>query len=233
MKKRTPFEFSLRLSRSETVLGLGYLLAELFLLPSLLMSLSAAVGGLSDATVNFIYYILNALFCVLIFRRLLGQSVEMAGKRFFRLIGVTLFTFAVLYGATWVQNGLIQWMLPDFSNVNDAAIAVMVGAHPILMGLGTMVLVPIAEECLFRGLLFVPFYKARRSFAYILSALAFCGVHVIGYVGIYPPQTLIVCFFQYLLAGLLLGWACGASGSLFAPMLVHSAFNAVSFFTLR
>ena len=233
MKKRPPFEFSLALTRGESILGLGYLLAELFLIPGLLMKLSTAVGGISEALLNFIFYILNALCCIVIFRHLLHRSVIQAGQRFFRLIGVTVAAFAGLYGASRVLNQAIAYLMPEFSNINDAAILAMVAAHPVLLGIGTIVLSPIAEECLFRGLLFTPFYKKRRNFAYLFSTLAFCAIHVTGYVGMYPPETLIICFLQYLPAGLLLGWACGASGSLFAPMLVHSAFNAVSFFTLR
>lgn len=233
MKQKTPYEFSLHLSRSEWILGTMYLAMELFLLPSALFFVSDALGGLSDAVTNFLFYVCNAVFCVLIFRPLLSRSVETAGERGLRFIGVTAGAFLALYAVMSLGNRMIAYLDPEFANVNDAAITAMAAESPWLLGIGTMLLVPFAEECLFRGLLFTPFYAKRRPVAYAVSTAAFCAVHVIGYVGMYPPETLALCFVQYIPAGLLLGWAYAASGSLFAPMLVHSAVNAVSFFALR
>ena len=231
MKKRTSFPLSL--SPREIGFGWLYLAAEFLLIPNLIYLLGASMGGFSDAFANFLYYGTNALCCGLIFRSLLRQSLVQAGKHTRQLLGYAIAAFLLYQLCAVAMQQLLSWLAPDFSNVNDAAIGTMVARHPLLMALGTVILVPIGEECLFRGLLFVPLYRKNRWAGYGISTLAFCAVHVVGYIGIYPPRTLLLCFLQYIPAGLLLGWACAGSGSLFASMLVHGACNAVSFLTLR
>lgn len=230
-KQRVPFPLSLL--PMEMGLGWLYLAAEFLLIPPLIYTLGGLFGGFSDATANFIYYLTNALCCGLIFRRLLHQSLEQAGKHPGQLLLCSVGAFLVYQICFHVLDWIMRSMMPGFSNVNDDAILTMVSSAPVLMGIGTIVLVPIAEECLFRGLLFVPMYRKNHALGYILSTLAFSAIHVVGYIGIYPPKLLLLCFLQYIPAGLLLGWACAVSGSLFTPMLVHSAINAVSFLTLR
>ena len=231
MKKRP--SFSLFLSPREIGLGWLYLAAEFLLIPNLIYLLGGTVGGFSDSFANFLYYLTNALCCGLIFRNLLRDSLVQAGKSTGRLLGCVLAAFLGYQLSALGMQRLLLALAPDFANVNDAAIRTLIAEHPLLLGLGTILLVPLAEECLFRGLLFVPFYRKNHALGYLCSTLAFCAVHVVGYIGLYPAGTLALCFVQYIPAGLLLGWACARSGSLFAPMLVHGAINAVSFLTLR
>lgn len=232
MKKKR-FSFPLSLQPMEMGLGWLYLAAEFLLIPSMIYLLGGFFGGFSDATANFVYYLTNALCCGLIFRRLLHQSLVQAGKRPGHLLLCSVGAFLAYQLCFRLLDWILQVTMPGFSNVNDNAIVSMVASAPLLMGIGTILLVPIAEECLFRGLLFIPLYRKNRALGYLVSTLAFSAIHVVGYIGIYPPKLLLLCFLQYIPAGFLLGWACAASGSLFASMLVHSAVNAVSFLTLR
>ena len=231
--KKQRFPFPLTLLPMEMGLGWLYLAAEFLLIPSLIYTLGGFFGGFSNAAANFIYYLTNALCCAAIFRRLLRQSLDQAGAHPGCLLLCSVGAFLGYQICFRILDWIIRVTMPGFSNVNDNAILTMVASAPLLMGIGTILLVPIAEECLFRGLIFVPMYRKNHFLGYLVSTLAFCAIHVVGYIGIYPPKLLLLCFLQYIPAGLLLGWACAASGSLFAPMLVHSAINAVSFLTLR
>lgn len=216
----------------EAGFGLAYWAAELFVLPALLTALAGRLG-LDDGQINFVYYCLNFGFCLLIFRAFLKKNLTQAGKTLWP------FVLAVIAGflAHQVWEFASQWLLgvfaPSFSNVNDGAIARMVSAHPILMGVGTVVLVPLAEECMFRGLLFGKLRTTSRAAGYWVSVLAFCAVHVMGYIGVYEPWVLLVCFAQYIPAGLILARAYEYSGSIFAPIVIHAAVNAVSILNLR
>ncbi len=231
--KQKRSSFSLTLSPMEIGLGWLYLAAEFLLIPSLIYMVGGAMGGFSDSFANFLYYLTNAVFCALIFHNLLHQSLLQAGKRTGQMLLCVLVAFLGNQLCAWGMQWLFSLIAPEFSNVNDAAIVAMISQHPLLMAVGTVMLVPVAEECLFRGLLFVPLYRKNRMLGYAVSTLAFCAIHVVGYIGIYPPTTLLLCFLQYIPAGLLLGWACAGSGSLFSSILVHGAINAVSFLTLR
>lgn len=232
MKQKKP-AFSLTLTQMEQIFGWAYLLAQFLLVPSLIYTLGAMLGIRSEALLNVLYYCTNAAFCLLIFRQLLGQSLLNAGGKIKELLLSVTLGFLVYMGLNSLMGQLITLFAPDFANVNDASIAAMVAQHPVLMGLGTAVLAPIAEELLFRGLIFVPLASKNPKLACALSTLAFCAVHVVGYIGDAPPLTLLICFVQYIPAGVCLCWACHKSDSIFAPMLIHSAINAVSLMALR
>lgn len=221
------------LTESEQLLGWVYLAVELLVLPIVIAMVGEQFGGFSDSVANFIYYVTNAVCCALIFRELLKDSLIRAGQRFGRLICVVLLGFLLLLGANELMTGLCQRLIPEFVNMNNAAISAMVAESPVLMTIGTVVLVPIAEECLYRGLLFLGPLKKNRIGAYALSVLAFCAIHVVGYVGDADALTLALCFVQYVPAGLVLAYACESTGFLFAPILIHAAINAGSIIALN
>ena len=95
------------------------------------------------------------------------------------------------------------------------------------MVIGTVLLVPVAEEVLFRGVVFHSLYRVNRGLGYILSAAIFCAVHVIGYIGSTDFLTLALCYIQYLPASLCLAWAYTEADNIFAPILIHIVVNTM------
>ena len=92
---------------------------------------------------------------------------------------------------------------------------------------GTVILVPVAEEALHRGLVFGSLYHKNAAVAYLLSTVIFASVHLMGYVGVYSSLHLALAFLQYVPAGFALAWAYRRSGSIFAPMVMHAVINAL------
>ncbi len=76
---------------------------------------------------------------------------------------------------------------------------------------------PIAEEIIFRGLLYSPLYrKTGRYPAIILSSLIWSYGHSLE---IYPRITVFA--FGIFVMGMVLAWLYDRSGSLFPPIIVH------------
>ena len=96
------------------------------------------------------------------------------------------------------------------------------------MLLCTVILVPTAEETIYRGLLFAPLYRKNRVLAYIVSMCVFSFVHLINYIGYADLLTLGLCFLQYLPAGFALAWAYARADSICAPILMHTQINLMS-----
>jgi len=67
---------------------------------------------------------------------------------------------------------------------------------------GTVLLVPVAEESLFRGLVFRPLYNRKPWMGYLASSLLFASIHVVGYIGRFDALTLLLCLVQPLQYGL-------------------------------
>ena len=219
---------------NETVQGWVYLLLELAVLPYLLVPLGKFFPPESAAAwVNTIYYVINFVCCGLIFRRFLGQNLALAGKKPLELLASSMRGFVLHMAGSFLLGYVIELLAPGFSNVNDAAILEMARGNFELMAVGVVLLVPLTEECLFRGLLFQGLHRKSRALAYAVSVLGFCALHIVGYIGVYPAETLLICYLQYVPAGLSLAWAYERADSIFAPILIHAAVNAASFFALR
>jgi membrane protease YdiL (CAAX protease family) len=97
------------------------------------------------------------------------------------------------------------------------------GLEAVLFALGVVVLGPVVEELLYRGLLLRGL--ARRlppTVAVLASALVFALVHVIGDTGAGPIVPALFAL------GVLAGWRALETGSLSQPILLHSGFNLVT-----
>ena len=106
-------------------------------------------------------------------------------------------------------------------------------SNSFLMLIGTVVLVPPFEECLYRGLVFRNLYRKNKWAAYIISIVLFAMIHILGYLGQYSPLELLMAVLQYLPAGLCLAWSYAKADTIFAPMLVHATINFITIRGLR
>ena len=232
MEKNTVLSISM--SRWETTLGWAYLVAELFLLPDILLLLNRLLPvPLNSAWLNFVYFSVNFLNIGLIFHRFLASSLVKAGKQPGQTLLSALLGFGCYWAASLILGYLIPLLIPDFANANDRAIASMAEDGYAAMVIGTVILVPVAEETLYRGLIFRGLYSRSRAAAYVLSTAFFCAIHVAGFLGAYPPLTLLACFIQYIPAGLCLAWAYVRADTILAPILIHTLINAIGISAMR
>ena len=90
------------------------------------------------------------------------------------------------------------------------------GETPVLLALVSVLAAPVAEEVVYRGLVYS---RLRRALPVWLSMILSAAVFASGHPG-------IVWFVSAFLAGLLLAWVYERTGSLAAPILVHMLNNA-------
>ena len=221
-------------SSQESMGGFCYLAFQMLFLPSLLSWGNAQLPTpLSDAELNFLFYLINFIAVLIIFHDFLSKALTQVFQHPILFIeGVILGTVAY-YALFWLTDKAVSLLVPGFSNYNDASVLEMVYSNRLLMLVGLLVLVPLAEECLFRGLIFRNLYGKSKWAAYIVSILAFAVIHILGYIGQYSPLELILAFLQYLPAGLCLAWAYIRSGTIFAPIVIHSIVNYISIYGIR
>lgn len=222
------------LTRKEKILGALWLLFETIFFAALLQGLNSLLKTpLPQTEINFIFFAVNFTAVAIIFRRyLLGQLRLLPN-----VAGKVLFVALPGFVAYWLLNFLLAQALfaldPGFTSVNDVTIQTLVAEDYALMFLGTVILVPIAEECLFRGLVFRGVYDCSPVLAWVLSVVLFSAVHITGYIGAYPFKTILLCFVQYIPAGICLAGAYRISGSILSPILIHAMVNLVGMISLR
>lgn len=225
---------SIQLNRSEATWGLRYMLFQLAFLPSMvLMALQFLLPRVTTVVLDMTCWSIN--FCVVfgIFHRFLWDSAKYSLKNILKILLTALIGFGIYWIASMALSYGLTKLFPGFFNVNDANVAVAVGQSYPLMFLGAVFLVPITEELFYRGVTFGLLRGYNRWMAYGMSVMVFGAIHVMSYIGHYEPLHLLICFVQYIPAGVVLAAAYDYSGSIFAPTLIHMAVNAIAISSMR
>ena len=222
------------LTRQEKLYGTVWLAFETLLFSRLLQVLNTLLPApLPQAEINFIFFLVNFMVVAVLFGGYLWSQVKQVSD----LIGKIFPTAIAGFMTYWVANFLLMQVLltlnPEHFSINDVTIQNLVAEDYWLMFLGAVVLVPITEECLFRGLLFRGLYDRSPILAWVASTALFSAVHIINYIGAYPFDTILLCFVQYIPAGVCLAGAYRLSGSLLSPILIHALVNFVGMLALR
>lgn len=221
-------------SSQETVGGFCYFAFQLLLLPELLKLLNGQLSApLRDAELNFVFYMINFLAVLLILHDFLGRAAAQATRHPAYLCQAVILGLAAYYACLFTVNWVIGVLVPGFSNYNDSAISAMRQESRLLVVIGTVILVPTAEECFFRGLIFRNLYGKSHWAAYLVSMLAFAFVHILGYAGQYTPLEMLMALLQYLPAGLCLAWSYTKADTIFAPIAIHAAVNFITLTSWR
>lgn len=214
------------LNRSEIKWGSIYAVIQYFLLGEIALLLNYLLR-LPAWVLQVGIFALNFLFTILIFRKFLLSSAKAALRHPFKVLGFSLLGLLIYYISSFLVSIVILVVCPDYGNLNDAAISEMSRQSGIWMLVSTVLFVPVAEEAVFRGLLFRGIYDRSPFAAWTLSVALFSAVHIVGYIGLYDPLRLLLAFIQYLPAGLCLAFAYKETDTIIAPILMHTCVNLI------
>lgn len=221
-------------TNQETIGGFVYLVFQVFFLPGILHWVNARLEvPLNASELNFVFFLINFIAILLIFHDFLGRGLNQVTQHPAYFCQAVILGLAAYHACSWATTWVIRQLVPGFSNYNDQSIAAMLESNYFLMLVGTVILVPAVEECLYRGLIFRNLYGKSPWAAYIVSIAAFAIIHIIGYIGQYSALELTMAFVQYMPAGLCLAWAYAKADTIFAPILIHTAINFISINGLR
>ena len=232
MKKSNSIGCSL--SGQETLAGFLYMAFQLIFLPSILYAVNGMLNRpMSEGELNFLFYFINFIAMLVLFHGFLGRSASQLRQHPVQVLEAVILGLVAYYACFWAVEKLVALLLPGFANKNNAAISGMFAGNRFLMLLGTVILVPPFEECIFRGLIFRNLYKKSHFVAYAVSILAFAMVHIMGFLNVYSPLEICMAVLQYLPAGLCLAWSYAKADTIFAPILIHAAVNYITINGLR
>lgn len=215
------------LKRYEIILGAIYAALEFLVLP-VALSFANLYWDLPLWLLNVIMFCLNFLFMVAILHRFIGNALVAAVKNPFRTLRFAGSGLVLYFLVNIFVSSNIMTLFPDYMNLNNESVADMTLEGGIYVTASAVFLVPVAEELMFRGLIFRGIYEKNPKLAWIVSVFLFSAVHVIGYVGEYQPVMLLVALVQYLPAGIFLNYAYYRSDNIIAPMLMHMAINQIA-----
>lgn len=225
---------SISMTRKEVRFGWLLMALQLLILPIAAVAVNSLLPvPLSNSVLNILLFIVDFILAVMIFHRFLGASARHSFENPIRTLRFAVLGLILYYIGSFLVGLLIGAVSEDFLNVNDSAIYEMTQENYALMSLCTVFLVPFTEELIYRGLIFRSLQKKNRIIAYLISAAVFSLIHIAGYVGIASGTVLLLCFLQYIPAGLALGWAYEKADSIWAPILMHMTVNQISISLMR
>ena len=218
----------------ETALGWFYFVFQLlFLGPALVVINVFLPNPLSNTTLNILLFIINFICVVLIFHKFLWKNLQNAIRSGYYTLKIAGLGFILYYICSMLVSFLVYSLDPEFINANDDNVKQMIRDNYTLMSICTVLLVPVVEETLYRGLLFRSLYERNALLGVALSATIFSFIHIVGYIGSYDGFTLALGFLQYLPAGIFLAWSYVKTDSIWVPILIHIAVNQIGILTMR
>lgn len=225
------------LRRSEWIGGLLYW--PMFLVGSTLLAYflvrwfwPTSNEALKSARVNLTYGVLNLVLVLPIFRRYLADQlrrlIDSGWSLFGHLFLGLLAYFGLTYAAAWAQQILTPLFGVTYANANQSAVESYTRTVPGLAIVQLCLLAPLTEEVLTRGLIFTGLYRKSRTLAYAVSMLVFSLAHCAAVMFVQPVGVTIISVIAYLPAGYVLAWSYERSGSIWTPIFLHTAINAVT-----
>ena len=220
------------LSRAATIAGWCYLPFYLFLLSYLIQYVAALLGlHPSMLTVNLIYFAVNLAVVLIIFHDFLRQ--RFFGPGFWNFVQAIILGFVLYYAATWAVRFALDKLAPGYTIYNNETVGELVLADRRAMSFVTIILAPIIEETLVRGLVFGSIQPTSRVMAYLVSVILFTLMHNWQYFMLYPAGKVLLSCIPYLPASVALAWTYEKAGTIWASISLHAIVNALSFGLLQ
>lgn len=220
--------FRFPMSKTELLPGAIYIPVHIivldFLVPLVMRSLAPNAAPYWS---NVVYFAVSCLFILIVMHSFMAKSFSnLIDCRMDALTGILTGYFGY-YILRWLL-ALIFWLLGRSGFPNPAYMLSQVRLNPGTVPIVAMVLAPIAEEFLFRGVVFGGLRQKSRLLAYIVSFLVF------GFYCLWSRffsgfgWDLLIDFLYYLPASLALCWCYEKGGSVWAPVLLHILINILS-----
>ena len=185
-------------------------------------------GEAPVAEANVVYYVLLFALALLVFWTFLRHGfsllVDWLPENAFAFVtglaGAGLLHFLVTLIPYPVQNPSEMQYLQEFA-ISPVATAVLL-----------VVLIPLIEETLFRGLVFGSLRQYSRPLAYVVSVLVYSLACVWRYALEIGDPAYLLLFIQYLPMSLALAWCYDNGGSIWSAVALHMTINGFMLFSI-
>ena len=228
-KPRRTFR-NLMLTR-EKVAGWIWMPIHVVLLPLLLPSIVYALtgGNLPDTvTMNIWYYMLGLVFLLVTQFRFFRDSYSELTHNFRDALITMLMSWFILMACNVALNLITQLFGSLPTSPNDEAVTEMAHVDMRRMVAVAVILAPIVEEALFRGMIFGSLREKHRVPAYAVSMVLFALYHVWQYAVVAQSFEPLLSAFAYLPIAFVLAFCYDRSGSIWTSIFFHMFYNALA-----
>lgn len=230
-------EFLYPMKTGEKVFGFLYLPIHIFAMAWILGFLSLLLNQqfgitLSTVTLNVICYAFGLILILIFMHHFLKASFSDLCDNILTALGAVVLGYLMYL----VMNAAISWVLTQFltdlTNPNSQEIENEVKQNSGAMLAVAVVMAPILEETLFRGVVFGSIRKKSRFLAYLVSTLLFAFYHLWQYLFYSFDWRLLLYLLEYLPGSIALAWCYERGRSIWASVFLHMAINFISLYAV-
>ncbi len=227
MARKPSYSLQCGLTKTERIAGWCYLPFYLVLLSIVIQYFCAWLSiPLSYLTLNIIYFVINLTAVLIIFHRFLRQ--RFFGGSFWLYVQSVILGFVLYYASAYVINLAVNLLGGSITIYNNVTVAGLVDANYYVMLVISVILAPVIEETLVRGLVFGSIHPTSRIMAYLVSCVLFTLMHNWQYFGAHPLSSVLLSCLPYIPASIALAWVYEKSGTIWASITLHAFINAIS-----
>ena len=226
-------DFTSPMLKVERIIGFVYIPLHIIVLPYIAAAavrLLFPLAGLDEnvPASELVWFSFSCVFLFAVMFRFLKASfndmLDRKGKALQGVVVGLILYFALLYAMAMLLNALSL----NIQNPNSEAIHRAAAVNRGAIFTAALILAPIAEELMFRGVLFGSIRRRSRILAYIVSALVFSFYHVWQYFIVSYDPALFINVLQYVPPSIALAYCYERSGSIWPPILLHSVINLIA-----
>lgn len=223
---KRPFQVTMR--TGEIIGGILWLVIYGFFMGDILSLVLGLLGvSYTTAQLNALFFLSNFVITALVFRRFLTKNLTLVPRNLLRTLKGMLVGFCI-YWLLQVGIGLIGDLLSGNIDIpNDDTIASIADENYRIMWAGAVLLAPMVEETLVRGLIFGNVRRLNRVAAYAAAAAVFAAMHVLSYLGQMDALTLGYNILTYGLPSIALCACYEYAGNIWASIGLHMMINAL------
>lgn len=150
-----------------------------------------------------------------------GLKTQRLARHILLAVGAILVVLPVCLGVLWISQRLMEWrsITPEVQTMVKALQSAKGLDQYVLLGVTAILLAPVWEEIVFRGILFSAVRQAGfPRLAWIGTSLLFAASHVN-----------LMTFVPLFLFGAVMVWLYQRTDNLLAPVVGHALFNGLNF----
>ena len=234
----TDDEFYEPMSTSNILKGIFIYLPLYFVIISeiVIFIFKLLIKALNITDINFVNAYLNVavdglyvLFALLLFKEVFIYAFKgFKEKVWSHLLMFLLKGYGCIYLSSLVSNLLLMLLSVTQESANQTGIETLITAYPIPLFIATVFFAPIAEEFVFRYIIFRSIRKKNVILAHLISAFLFGFIHVSTQVLGYGNFTEMIQIIPYFAMGLVFSLAYEKKKTLSAPITLHLLNNLIA-----
>ena len=185
-------------------------------------------GEAPVAEANVVYYALLFALALLVFWTFLRHGFSLLGD----WLPENAFAFVTGLAGAGLLHFLVTLIPYPVQNPSEMQYLQEFAISPVATAVLLVVLIPLIEETLFRGLVFGSLRQYSRPLAYVVSVLVYALACVWRYALEIGDPAYLLLFIQYLPMSLALAWCYDNGGSIWSAVALHMTINGFMLFSI-